>query len=212
MKSFMWRKLGFADLSTYLQNTSLYISKSPYMLLLLSRFSRVRLCVTPQMAGHQAPLTWDSPGKNTGVSCHFLLHPIYTHTHLYSIYIYIHMHTYIHIHMHMYAYIYTHIHIYTCIYTYTYNIYILYILYITYMHIYIYTHIYIHIYVYMYMCIYVYTHIHIYIYNTAVKAYTHTAHTVMKEWKNKWKSKKKLLPVGEENKWGEETVVKVKSL
>ena len=26
-------------------------------LLLLSRFSRVRLCVTPQMAGHQAPLS-----------------------------------------------------------------------------------------------------------------------------------------------------------
>ena len=25
------------------------------------------------MAGHQAPRPWDSPGKNTGVSCHFLL-------------------------------------------------------------------------------------------------------------------------------------------
>ena len=34
------------------------------MLLLLSHFSRVWLCVTPP---------WDSPGKNTGVSCHFLL-------------------------------------------------------------------------------------------------------------------------------------------
>ena len=34
------------------------------LLLLLSHFSRVRLCVTP---------SWDSPGKNTGVGCHFLL-------------------------------------------------------------------------------------------------------------------------------------------
>ena len=25
------------------------------------------------MAAHQAPRPWDSPGKNTGVGCHFLL-------------------------------------------------------------------------------------------------------------------------------------------
>ena len=40
------------------------------MLLLLSRFSRVQLC------GQQPtrlPRPWDSPGKNTGVGCHFLL-------------------------------------------------------------------------------------------------------------------------------------------
>ena len=43
------------------------------MLLLLSRFSRVRLCGTPERAAHQAPRPWDSPGKNTGVGCHFLL-------------------------------------------------------------------------------------------------------------------------------------------
>ena len=43
------------------------------LLLLLSRFSRVRLCATPETAAHQAPLSWDSPGKNTGVGCHFLL-------------------------------------------------------------------------------------------------------------------------------------------
>ena len=42
-------------------------------LLLLSHFSRVRLCATPQMAAHQAPPSLDSPGKNTGVGCHFLL-------------------------------------------------------------------------------------------------------------------------------------------
>ena len=87
------------------------------LLLLLSCFSRVRLCVTPKTAAHQVPLSlgfsrqeyssglpfsspmhactfasvvsdsvwphrqqptrflcpWDSPGKNTGVGCHFLL-------------------------------------------------------------------------------------------------------------------------------------------
>ena len=43
------------------------------LLLLISRFSHVRLCVTPEMAAHQAPPSWDSPGKNTGVGCHFLL-------------------------------------------------------------------------------------------------------------------------------------------
>ena len=40
---------------------------------LLSHFSHVRLCVTPETAAHQAPPPWDSPGKNTGVGCHFLL-------------------------------------------------------------------------------------------------------------------------------------------
>ena len=43
------------------------------LLLLLSHFSRVRLCATPETAAHQAPPSWDSPGKNTGVGCHFLL-------------------------------------------------------------------------------------------------------------------------------------------
>ena len=44
------------------------------LLLLLSRFSRVQFCATPQTAAHQAPNhPWDSPGKNTGVGCHFLL-------------------------------------------------------------------------------------------------------------------------------------------
>ena len=43
------------------------------LLLLLSRFSRVQLCVTPQTAAHRLLCPWDSPGKNTGVGCHFLL-------------------------------------------------------------------------------------------------------------------------------------------
>ena len=43
------------------------------LLLLLSCFSRVQLCATPQTAAHQAPPSWDSLGKSTGVGCHFLL-------------------------------------------------------------------------------------------------------------------------------------------
>ena len=42
------------------------------LLLLLSRFSHVRLCATPETAA-RLPHPWDSPGKNTGVGCHFLL-------------------------------------------------------------------------------------------------------------------------------------------
>ena len=48
-------------------------SRTLLLMLLLSRFSLVRLCATPEMAAHQAPRPWDSPGKNTGVGCHFLL-------------------------------------------------------------------------------------------------------------------------------------------
>ena len=42
-------------------------------MLLLSLFSCVWLCAIPQMAAQQLPRPWDSPGKNTGVGCHFLL-------------------------------------------------------------------------------------------------------------------------------------------
>ena len=41
-------------------------------LLLLSRFSRVRLCATPRPQPTRLPHRWDSPGKNTGVGCHCL--------------------------------------------------------------------------------------------------------------------------------------------
>ena len=40
---------------------------------MLSHFSRVQLCVTPQTAATRLPRPWDSPGKNTGVGCYFLL-------------------------------------------------------------------------------------------------------------------------------------------
>ena len=41
--------------------------------LLLSRFSCVRLCATHRRQPTRLPRPWDSPGKNTGVRCHFLL-------------------------------------------------------------------------------------------------------------------------------------------
>ena len=43
------------------------------LLLLLSRFSRVQLCATHRRQSTRLPRPWDSPGKNTGVGCHFLL-------------------------------------------------------------------------------------------------------------------------------------------
>ena len=43
------------------------------VLLLLSRFSRVRLCATHRRQPNRLPRPWDPPAKNTGVGCHFLL-------------------------------------------------------------------------------------------------------------------------------------------
>ena len=43
------------------------------LLLLLSHFSHVRLCATYRWQPTRLPRPWDSPGKNTGVGCHFLL-------------------------------------------------------------------------------------------------------------------------------------------
>ena len=43
------------------------------LLLLLSRFSHVRLCPTPQMAAHQAPPSLGFSRQEHGVGCHFLL-------------------------------------------------------------------------------------------------------------------------------------------
>ena len=51
------------------QNKEQYIQG--LLMLLLSRFSRVRLCATHRPTRLRRP--WDSPGKNTGVGCHFLL-------------------------------------------------------------------------------------------------------------------------------------------
>ena len=43
----------------------------------LSCFSHVQLFATLWTVALQAPLSWDSPGKNTRVGCHFLLQGIF---------------------------------------------------------------------------------------------------------------------------------------
>ena len=43
------------------------------LLLLLSRFSHVRLFATLWTAAYQAPRPWDFPSKSTGIGCHCLL-------------------------------------------------------------------------------------------------------------------------------------------
>ena len=50
-----------------------FIYDSVYMSVLLSHFSRVWLCATPQTAAHQAPPSLGFSSKNSGVGCHFLL-------------------------------------------------------------------------------------------------------------------------------------------
>ena len=49
------------------------VSWCSWMCNTLRRFSHVWLCVTLWTVAHQAPLSMDSPGKNTGVGCHALL-------------------------------------------------------------------------------------------------------------------------------------------
>ena len=49
------------------------ISQRSMSILLLSRSSGVRVCATHRRQPTRLPRPWDSPGKNTGVGCHFLL-------------------------------------------------------------------------------------------------------------------------------------------
>ena len=51
----------------------LLLLKLYYIMLLLSCFSCVQLCATPWRQPIRLRRPWDSPGKNTGVGCHFLL-------------------------------------------------------------------------------------------------------------------------------------------
>ena len=44
---------------------------------MLSHFSCVQLVATLWIVAHQALLSWDSLGKNTGVGCHVLLQGIF---------------------------------------------------------------------------------------------------------------------------------------
>ena len=48
-------------------------STGNYLACVQSRFSRVQLFVTLLTLARQAPLSMDSPGKDTGVGCHVLL-------------------------------------------------------------------------------------------------------------------------------------------
>ena len=51
----VWRKGNPLTLLVGMQTTTATMENSVLLLLLLSRFSRVQLCVTPQTAAHQAP-------------------------------------------------------------------------------------------------------------------------------------------------------------
>ena len=65
-----WHLTFWHSYFIYLPFYRLYIY---FCLLLLSHFSRVRLCVTHRRQPTRLLRPWDSPGKNTGVGCHFLL-------------------------------------------------------------------------------------------------------------------------------------------
>ena len=78
------RKLGICHLYlAFLQHSNTHFQIAVEMaysqlnlcllLLLLSHFSRVRLCVTPSMAAHQPPLSLGFSRQHAGVGCHFLL-------------------------------------------------------------------------------------------------------------------------------------------
>ena len=54
-----------------------YECSSTKIICVPSHFSRVLLFVTPWTVAHQTPLSWDSPGKNTGVGFHVLLQGIF---------------------------------------------------------------------------------------------------------------------------------------
>ena len=62
-------ELHWAPVKYVWQTTSV----TALLLLLLSHFSRVRLCVTHRRQPTRLCRPWDSPGKNTGEGCHFLL-------------------------------------------------------------------------------------------------------------------------------------------
>ena len=52
-------------------------NKLGYWMHVLSHFSHVQHCATLWTVAYQAPLSMDSPGKNTGVGCHVLLQGIF---------------------------------------------------------------------------------------------------------------------------------------
>ena len=46
--------------------------------MLRCHFSCVQLCATLWTVAHQPLCPWDSPGKNSGTGCHFLLQGIFS--------------------------------------------------------------------------------------------------------------------------------------
>ena len=64
------RQFGTMDWLNLCDN---FVLKSNMMLLLLNCFSHVWLCATHRRQLTRLPRPWDSPGKNNGVGCHFLL-------------------------------------------------------------------------------------------------------------------------------------------
>ena len=68
--------MASSKLLTLMRNTkslNLILQVNLELSLLLSRFSCVWLCAIPWTAATRLRRPWDSPGKNTGVGCHFLL-------------------------------------------------------------------------------------------------------------------------------------------
>ena len=63
-------KTSFQDHVIYIITAIIYPAAAAA---LLSRFSRVRLCATPETAAHQAPPSLGFSRQETGVGCHFLL-------------------------------------------------------------------------------------------------------------------------------------------
>ena len=81
---YSWNAAIMNELSESLMNTLqmtnwTYLYRfwyNSFLCVLLSCFSRVRLSATLWTIARQAPLSMDSPGKNTGLHCHSLLQGI----------------------------------------------------------------------------------------------------------------------------------------
>ena len=66
------RSLQSDNGTSFTSKVTQVVSKA-LLILLLSIFNRVQLCATHRWQPTRLHHPWDSPGKNTGVGCHFLL-------------------------------------------------------------------------------------------------------------------------------------------
>ena len=62
-----------SDNGTSFTSKATQVVSKALLILLLSIFNRVQLCATHRWQPTRLHHPWDSPGKNTGVGCHFLL-------------------------------------------------------------------------------------------------------------------------------------------